>query len=166
MQLNEDRRPAIYFSETHLCGTCLAPFIREMITFPSPDRDMLLAPPSFLDPVYPSQLARSIRCNRERPPWTGEKRQNTSLRETKNYVKEITCLNRVFSRNVKAAILVSQNNETAAMLVSQTSPLGVELFSYANAFFWYNKFAYMLATWVKTLCWRRSKLVMKIICSN
>ena len=41
-----------------------------------------------------------------------------------------------------AAILVSQNNETAAMLVSQTSPLGVELVSYANAFFCSNKFAY------------------------
>ena len=42
---------------------------------------------------------------------------------------------RVFSHDVTAAILVSQNNETAAMLVSQTSPVGVELFSYANAFF-------------------------------
>ena len=80
--MKTNRRPAIYFSETHLCGTCLAPFMREMITFPSPDRDMLLAPPSFLDPVYPSQLARSIRCNRERPPWTGEKRQSTGSRET------------------------------------------------------------------------------------
>ena len=59
--------------------------------------------------------------------------------------------NRVFSHDVTAAILVSQNNETAAMLVSQTSPVGVELFSYANAFFCYNKFAYILATWVKTL---------------
>ena len=48
--------------------------------------------------------------------------------------------NRVFSHDVKAAILVSQNNETGAMLVSQTSPLGVELFSYANAFFCCNKF--------------------------
>ena len=38
-------------------------------------------------------------------------------------------------------ILVSQNNETATMLVSQTSPVGVELFSYANAFFCSNKFA-------------------------
>ena len=53
---------------------------------------------------------------------------------------------RVFSHDVTAAILVSQNNETAAMLVSQTSPLEVELFSYANAFFCSNKFAYMLAT--------------------
>ena len=47
----------------------------------------------------------------------------------------------VFSHDVTAAILVSQNNETAAMLVSQTSPVGVELLSYANAFFCSNKFA-------------------------
>ena len=31
----------------------------------------------------------------------------------------------VFSYDVTAAILVSQNNETAAMLVSQTNPVGV-----------------------------------------
>ena len=48
---------------------------------------------------------------------------------------------RVFSHDVTAAILVSQNNETAAMLVSQTNPLGVELFCYANAFFCSNKSA-------------------------
>ena len=48
---------------------------------------------------------------------------------------------RVFSHDVTAAILVSQNNETVAMLVSQTSPVGVELFSCANAFFCSNKFA-------------------------
>ena len=47
----------------------------------------------------------------------------------------------VFSHDVTAAILVSQNNETAAMLVSQTNPVGVELFSYANVFFCSNKFA-------------------------
>ena len=47
----------------------------------------------------------------------------------------------VFSHDVTAAILVSQNNETAAMLVSQTNPVGVKLFSYANAFFCSNKFA-------------------------
>ena len=40
-----------------------------------------------------------------------------------------------------AAILVSQNNETAAMLVSQTSPVGVELLSYANALFCSKKFS-------------------------
>ena len=48
---------------------------------------------------------------------------------------------RVFSHDVTAAILESQNNETAAMLVSQTNPVGDELFSYANAFFYSNKFA-------------------------
>ena len=60
-------------------------------------------------------------------------------------------VNRVFSHDVTAAMLVSQNNETAAMLESQTSPVGVELFSYANALFCSNKFAWLLATWVKTL---------------
>ena len=49
--------------------------------------------------------------------------------------------NGVFSHDVTAAILVSQNNGTAAMLVSQTNPLGVEFHSYANAFFCSNKFA-------------------------
>ena len=50
-------------------------------------------------------------------------------------------MNRVFSHDVTAAILVSQNNETTAMLVSLTSPAGVELFSYANAFFCSDEFA-------------------------
>ena len=50
-------------------------------------------------------------------------------------------VNRVFSYDVMAAILVSQNNETAAMLVSQTNPVGVKLFSYANASFCSNKLA-------------------------
>ena len=59
--------------------------------------------------------------------------------------------NRAFSHDVKAAILVYQNNETAAMLVYQTNPVGVELFSYVNAFFCSNKFAWLLATSVKTL---------------
>ena len=49
-------------------------------------------------------------------------------------------LYRVFSHDVMEAILVFQNNETAAMLVCQTHPLGVELFSYANALFCSNKF--------------------------
>ena len=53
---------------------------------------------------------------------------------------------RVFSLDVTTATFVSQNNETAAMLQSQTNPVGVELFSYAYAFFSSNKFAYMLAT--------------------
>ena len=50
-------------------------------------------------------------------------------------------LNRVFSYDVTAAILVPQNNETAAMLVSQTSPFGVKLFSYAHTSFCFNKLA-------------------------
>ena len=53
---------------------------------------------------------------------------------------------RVFSHDATAAILVSQNNKTTATLVPQTSPLGVELFSYANAFLCPDKFAQMLAT--------------------
>ena len=40
----------------------------------------------------------------------------------------------MFSHDIMAAIFVSQNNETAAMFVSQTSPVGVELFCYVNAF--------------------------------
>ena len=48
---------------------------------------------------------------------------------------------RVFSHDVTAAILVSQNNKTAAMLVSQTNPVEFELFSYAKAFFCSNTFA-------------------------
>ena len=44
------------------------------------------------------------------------------------------------------AMFVSQNNETAAMFVFQTNPVGVELFSYVNAFFCSKKFGYMLAT--------------------
>ena len=47
----------------------------------------------------------------------------------------------MFSYDVAAAILVSQNDETAAMLVSQTNPVGDELFSYANAFICSKKFA-------------------------
>ena len=54
----------------------------------------------------------------------------------KMYTNSIT----VLSHDAMAAILVSQNTETAAMLVSQTSPLEVELFCYANAFFCSNKF--------------------------
>ena len=42
--------------------------------------------------------------------------------------------NRAFSHDVKAAILVFQDNETAAMLVYPENPLGVELFSHVNAF--------------------------------
>ena len=54
---------------------------------------------------------------------------------------DVTAAILVSQNNETVAMLVSQNNETVAMLVSQTSPVGVELFSYANAFFCSNKFA-------------------------
>ena len=50
---------------------------------------------------------------------------------------EVLCV----SHNVMAAIFLSQNNETAAMFVSQISPVGIELFSYVNAFFCSETFA-------------------------
>ena len=50
-------------------------------------------------------------------------------------------LDRAFSPDVTAAILVFQNNKMAAMLVYQTNPEGVELFSHVNASFCFNKFA-------------------------
>ena len=50
-------------------------------------------------------------------------------------------INRAFSHDVTAAILVFQNNRTAAMLVYQDNPLGVELFSYVKTFFRSNKLA-------------------------
>ena len=46
---------------------------------------------------------------------------------------------RVFSHDVTAAILVSQNKEMAAMLVSQTKPLGIELYFCVNTFFCFSK---------------------------
>ena len=41
----------------------------------------------------------------------------------------------VFSRDVRAAMLVSLNNGTVAMLVSPTYPPRIELYSCANVFF-------------------------------
>ena len=46
---------------------------------------------------------------------------------------------RVFSHDVTAAMLVSQNKEIAAMLVSQTKPVGIELYFYANTLFCFSK---------------------------
>ena len=60
-------------------------------------------------------------------------------------------LNRVFSQDVTAVILVFENNETAAMLVYQDNPVGIELFSYVKDFFCSNKLAQILATLVKLL---------------
>ena len=46
---------------------------------------------------------------------------------------------RVFSHDITAPMLVSQNKEMAAMLVSQTKPLGIELYFYAKTFFCFSK---------------------------
>ena len=54
---------------------------------------------------------------------------------------EIQKTDRAFLHDVMAAILVFQNNETATMLVFQTNPVGIELFSHANAFLRSSKFA-------------------------
>ena len=43
--------------------------------------------------------------------------------------------------DIMVAMLVFQGNETAAMSEYQDNPVGVELFSYLNAFFRSNKFA-------------------------
>ena len=42
----------------------------------------------------------------------------------------IVVVYRVFSHEVTAAILASQNNEMVAILVSQTNPIGLKLYSY------------------------------------
>ena len=52
---------------------------------------------------------------------------------------ELNVTNTVFSHDVTAAMLVSQNKEMAAMLVSQTKPLGIELYFCANTFFSFSK---------------------------
>ena len=70
---------------------------------------------------------------------------------------------RAFSHDVTAVILVSQNNETTAMFVSQTNPVGVQLFSHANAFFRSNKFVWMLATWVKTLYCKSFNIKLQLV---
>jgi len=58
----------------------------------------------------------------------------------------VKALNRAFSHDVTAAILMFQNNETAAMLVFQASPVGAEFFSCVNNFVFSHKFVWMLAT--------------------
>ena len=59
-------------------------------------------------------------------------RQEFKTTITSKQRKLLQCCNGVFSHDVTAAILVSQNNEMTAMLVSQTNPVGVELFSYVT----------------------------------
>ena len=73
-------------------------------------------------------------------------------------VRSTRSTNRVFSRDVTAAMLASLNKGTAAMLVSPTNPLGIEFYSYANVFFWFGWKTCSLITWVKTLLkWKKIK---------
>ena len=86
--------------------------------------------------------------------WSCPSVVNGKLQRTYSWFLIRRCLDVIidaFSYDVTAAILVFQNNETAAMLVYQDNPVGIELFSYTNAFFVSNEFAQMLAMWVKTL---------------
>ena len=56
----------------------------------------------------------------------------------KSYISGSFLINgtyRAFLHDVMTAILAFTINEKAAMLVSQTNPVGVQLFSYVNAFF-------------------------------
>ena len=62
------------------------------------------------------------------------------------------CINRAFSHDITAAMLVYQNKGTATILVYQANPLGIELFFSANTFFCFIKPIWQLVTWVKTLC--------------
>ena len=73
------------------------------------------------------------------------------LRESKPYTSfffsgtyTVIRFYRVFSQDVTAAMLVSQNKEIAAMLVSQTKLLGTELYFYANTFFCFSKPIWLL----------------------
>ena len=70
-------------------------------------------------------------------------------------------VNRAFSHDVTAPMLVFQNKETAAMLVFQTNPLGIELYFYANSFFCFIKLAFIFVTWVKTLSLYSNNLLIK-----
>ena len=83
----------------------------------------------------------------------------------KHFTAESTLFNpqayKVFSHDVMAAILVSQNNETASMVVSQTNLLGVELFSYAKAFFCPKKIASEIRCWPRE--WKQSRLIVAVI---
>lgn len=74
------------------------------------------------------------------------------------WAESVTCLHlarsaeyTMFSLDIMAAILVSQNNGTAVMLVSQTKHVGFELYSYVYTFFYWDK--YCMAAIKETLVW-------------
>ena len=63
---------------------------------------------------------------------------STTRAKLASHKAELTRLQRAYSHDVTAAILVFQNNKTAAMLVYQDNPVGIELLSYVKTFFcWY-----------------------------
>lgn len=79
------------WTNSYLYGTCLAPFAKAMMTFPSAFRDKHRPPPpSLLLLSTFSQLPRSMRCSLLLPPDTvpmtrgkpGEHRADTPSRET------------------------------------------------------------------------------------
>ena len=72
-------------------------------------------------------------------------------RPTGKVIESLDHGNRVFSRDVTAAMLVSLNEGTAVMLVAPTNPPGIELYSYANVFFCLGWKTCSLITWVKIL---------------
>ena len=88
-----------------------------------------------------SNLIEVLNCNKYfvyKLPYTrdGDRYCGTDARK---YFLNIERSYRVFSHDVTAAMLVSQNKEMAAMLVSQTKPLGIELYFYANTLFCFRK---------------------------
>ena len=58
----------------------------------------------------------------------------------------LSSIDRMHVTSRMAAILVFQNNDSAAMLLSQTNPVVVQLFSYLNTLFCFNKSASLLDT--------------------
>ena len=61
----------------------------------------------------------------------------SDVKSRKNEYLSRLFLYKVFSCDVTVAMLVSLNKGTAVMLVSPTNPLGTELYSYANSFFYF-----------------------------
>ena len=74
-------------------------------------------------------------------PYIGDQTRPSSFNNIGRVVSCSLQLNRAFSHDVTAAILVFQNNGTAAMLVYLDNPVGVEFFSYVKTFFSSNKLA-------------------------
>ena len=65
-------------------------------------------------------------------------------------------MKRVFSHDVRVAMLVFLNKEIAAMMVNQTNPPGIKLCFYANDLICFSNPIWLLVTRVKTLHGPRS----------